>query len=193
MQGVNVRNHRAGASLIESIAVLAVMVIAAFIAMPTLRSLSGSSPLNAAADTVKARWAEARGRAVSEGRAYRFAVMHGTGKFRVAPDSDEFWDGSNTGASSQGNGSPPLVIEDTLPQNMKFVSADSADGASQGQSGQGQAGQGQTGSSGGWDCPIVFLPDGTTQQDAQIAFGAQGGKPLVLKVQSATGAATSSR
>jgi prepilin-type N-terminal cleavage/methylation domain-containing protein len=193
-QGVDVRNHRDGFTLFESIVVLAVMVVAASIAMWSLRTVSGATPLNAAADTVKARWAEARGRAVAEGRPYRFAVMHGTGKFRVAPDSDEFWDGSTSGASSQGDGSqPPLVVEGTLPQNMKFVGAESADGGSQGQSGQGQAGQGQSGSSGGWDCPIVFLPDGTTQQDAEIAFGAQGGKPLVLKVQSATGAATSSR
>ena len=181
------RKNRRGVTLFEMIVVLAVMVIAAALAVPTLSALSGGTPLNAAADTVKARWADARSRAVGEGRPYKFAVMQNTGKFRVAPDSSEFWDGSSATSgtsSSGGNSQPPLVVEGSLPQEMHFVTApDNGNGAAQGQSG----------SSDGWACPVVFLPDGTTEQDAQIAFGTKGGRPLVLKVQSATGAATTSR
>src|SRR5438094_6737810 len=94
MQGAPVRNKRRGVTIFEMVVVLAILIVAAAVATPTLRSLSGGTPLNAAADTVKARWAEARSRAVAEGRPYRFAIMENTGKFRVAPDSPEFWDGT---------------------------------------------------------------------------------------------------
>jgi len=168
--------------LFEMIVVLAILVIAAAIATPTLQSLSGGgTTLNAAADTVKARWAEARARAVAEGRPYRFAIMENTGKFRVAPDSSEFWDGTTASASPNGDGTrPPLVIEDKLPQEMRFMASPDASGAAQGQSSD-------------WTCPIVFMPDGCAQQDGQIVFGGSGGRPLVLRIKAATGVATTSR
>jgi len=165
----------------EMIVVLAILIIAAAIATPTLRSISGSTPLNAAADTVKARWAEARARAVAEGRPYRFAVMENTGKFRVAPDSPEFWDGTDSTSPGGNDGTrPPLVVVDKLPQEMRFLS--SADAAG----GQGQA------DGGDWSCPVVFTPDGNAQQDAQIVFGGEGVRPLVLRIRGVTGVATTS-
>jgi Tfp pilus assembly protein FimT len=164
------------------IVVLAILVVAAAIAVPNLGMLSGGgTTLNAAADTVKARWAEARARAVAEGRPYRFAIMENTGKFRVAPDSPEFWDGATASTPPADDGArPPLVIEDKLPAEMRFLSSPDAQGGAQGQSSD-------------WTCPIVFMPDGCAQQDGQICFGNAGGKPLVLKIKAATGVATTSR
>jgi Tfp pilus assembly protein FimT len=161
------------------IVVLAILIVAAAIAAPNLGLLSGGSTLNAAADTVKARWAEARARAVADGRPYRFAVMENTGKFRVAPDSPEFWDGTTSDASGSDGTRPPLVVEDKLPQQMRFLGSAGGSGASQGQSND-------------WTCPIVFMPDGNAQQDAQIVFGGSGGKPLVLRIKAATGVTTTS-
>jgi prepilin-type N-terminal cleavage/methylation domain-containing protein len=175
-----VRTLRRGVTIMEMIVVLAILIIAAAIATPTLQSLSGGPTLNAAADTVKARWAEARARAVAEGRPYRFAIMENTGKFRVAPDSPEFWDGTTTDSSSSDGTRPPLVVEDKLPQEMRFLSSPNASGAAQGQSSD-------------WTCPIVFMPDGCAQQDGQIVFGGAGARPLVLRIKAATGVATTSR
>jgi hypothetical protein len=164
------------------IVVLAILIVAAAIATPTLRSISGTTPLNAAADTVKARWAEARARAVAEGRPYRFAVMENTGKFRVAPDSPEFWDGTDAASPANNDGTrPPLVVEDKLPQEMRFLSSPDASGGPQGQP-----------DGGDWSCPVVFTPDGNAQQDAQIVFGGEGVRPLVLRIKGATGVATTS-
>jgi prepilin-type N-terminal cleavage/methylation domain-containing protein len=182
-QGAVVQKSRRGVTLFESLVVLAVLVVAAAVVTPTLSSLSGRTPLSAAADAVKARWADARARAVAEGRPYRFAVMENTGKFRVAPDSPEYWgDGGAAPAVASDSTQPPLVVDDVLPQDIRFC------GAASGQ------GDGQTGSDGGgnWSCPIVFLPDGTTQQDAQIAFGGQGCAPLVLRIRAITGAYSTS-
>jgi Tfp pilus assembly protein FimT len=166
--------------LFEMIVVLAILIIAAAIAVPNLGWLSGGTTLNAAADTVKARWAEARARAVADGRPYRFAVMENTGKFRVAPDSPEFWDGTATDFSSSDGSRPPLVVEDNLPKEMRFLGSPNAAGAAQGQSHD-------------WTCPIVFMPDGNAQQDAEIVFGGAQGKPLVLRIKGATGVSTTSR
>jgi Tfp pilus assembly protein FimT len=169
-------------TVFEMVVVLAILVIAAAIAVPNLGILKGGgTTLNAAADTVKARWAEARARAVADGRPYRFAIIENTGKFRVAPDSPEFWDGASTSAPPSGDGArPPLVVEDHLPPEMRFLSSPDAQGGAQGQSND-------------WTCPIVFMPDGCAQQDGQIVFGGVSGKPLVLRIKAATGVATTSR
>jgi len=177
---VVVHNRRRGVTLFESIVVLAILVIAAAVVTPSLSTLSGNTPVNAAADTVRARMADASRRARDDGRPYKFAVKDGTGEFQIAPDSPEFWDGAVEGASppSTGDGSqPPLVIKETLPQEIRFVTP-------------GDAGQSGGGGAGGWSCLIVFQPDGTTLQDAEIAFGGQGSRPLVLRVRAATGAVT---
>ena len=184
------RNVRRGATLIEMVVVMAILVVAAAVAMPSMQSGNGTS-LNAAADTVKAAWAKARARAIADGQPYRFAVMANTSQFQVAPDSSSLWEGSSQGTTTADSGSQPLVIKDSLPQGMIFLSGDGASGSSS-SSGSAPAPASSGGGSGGWTCEIVFMPDGTTQQDAQIAFGAAGGRSLVLQVRSATGAATTS-
>src|SRR5713226_8115007 len=66
------------------------MVILAAIAYPSLDSLLGTFRMNAAADMVRANWADARAYAMNEGRAYRFAVISGKGNFRVARTARSF-------------------------------------------------------------------------------------------------------
>jgi prepilin-type N-terminal cleavage/methylation domain-containing protein len=187
---VDVRNHRRGVTLFESVVVMVILVISAAGAMLTFNSFSGNTPLNAAADTIKARWADARARAIADGIPYKFAVMEGTGKFRVAPNSPEFWSGGagNSTPSGNGSGPQPLVIEDTLTSNIRFCGAQSTDASpANGQpSGQGGGGNGE------WSCEIVFTPDGNVLQNAEITFGGQGTKNLTLKVWAATGAVTTS-
>jgi prepilin-type N-terminal cleavage/methylation domain-containing protein len=175
-----VRKQRSGFTLFESIVVLVVLLVAAGLAVPTLRGLAGGTPLNAASDMVKSSWAQARSRAISEGRPYRFAIKDNSGEFRVAPDSPEFWDGAGSSAPSSGSSQPPLILEDKLPGDIRFLS-----GPDSGPSGGGGSGE--------WSNPIVFLPDGNAQQDATISFGQGGGQPVVLQLQGSTGAVTSSR
>jgi prepilin-type N-terminal cleavage/methylation domain-containing protein len=180
-----VRTVRRGFTLFELVLVSAVLLIAMAAAIPSISSLWGSTPINAAADTVKARMAEARARAMADGRPYRFDCMANTGTLRIAPDSPDFWDdGSGDNSTNQAGASsaPPLVVEDNLPKDIRFCSPGAA----------GSGGEAQNGGSGGWICPIVFLPNGTTRQDAEIAFSDGHSRPLVVKVRSATGSVTSS-
>jgi len=170
------------------VVVLAILLIAGAAVMPTLQSLWGATPINAAADTVKARMAHARARAIAENRPYRFDVMDNTGTMRVAPDSAEFWDGvgdedsdSTMVSTTDGTGPAPLVMRDRLPNEIRFCGSQTL-----GTNGQAQ----QSAGGGSWVCPVVFLPDGTTRQDAEIAFTEAGHRPFVLRVQAATGAIT---
>ncbi len=170
------RKNRCGFTLFESVVVLAVLLIAAGLIMPSLKGLAGGTPLHAASDMVKSSWSQARSRAISEGRPYRFAVKAGTGQLRVAPDSSDFWDGAGSSSTpASGSGQPPLVLEEKLPGEIRFLT-----GSDSGPS------------SGEWGNQIVFLPDGTAQQDASISFGQGGGQPLVLNLQGSTGAVTTS-
>jgi len=83
-----VRKERQGYTLFEIIVVLGIIAIIGAIAIPTLSSMMGDTPVKAAADQVKSRWAEARAKAMEQGKPYRFSVTDNN-KFRVAPD-DEF-------------------------------------------------------------------------------------------------------
>jgi hypothetical protein len=164
-------------TLFETILVVAVILIAAAIAVPSLSSMYGDTPMTAAADKVKSRWAEAKARAAAENRPYRFALIPGTSKFRVAPDSPEFWDGANAPADGRS-----LVLDDKLPNDIYFATPDDAGGFRAPSEGGGE-----------WSSPIVFLPDGTAREDAVIAFAEPGSRPLLLRLQGSTGAVSTSR
>jgi len=99
-----VRTQRKGYSLFEIVVVVAILAIAAAIAVPSLRSMMGDTPVKAAADQVKSRWAEARAKAIEQGKPYRFQVKDST-SFRVGPDDD-----------FEGAGG----LDDTLPKDVTF-------------------------------------------------------------------------
>jgi prepilin-type N-terminal cleavage/methylation domain-containing protein len=99
-----VRKERKGYTLFEIIVVMAIILVAGAVAVPTIRNMMGDTPVKAAADQVKSRLAEARAKAMEEGKPYRFEVR-GDNTFRVGPDDD--FEG-------------PSVLDDTLPRDVSF-------------------------------------------------------------------------
>jgi prepilin-type N-terminal cleavage/methylation domain-containing protein len=183
-------------TLLEVALVLAVILVLAAIAVPSIDSMYADVKLTAATDMIRARWADARARAIEEGRAYRFAVMPGQGNFRVAPDTADYWSGgSGGGDTTQG-----LVIEDELGEGITF--ADSTP-ASTGMNSappnsdmavalQSQAQNAGTGgdSGGDWVRVVTFLPDGSTHDDVTIALNAPNARPVQLQLRALTGSVT---
>lgn len=167
--------RRTGFTILEVLLVLAIMVLLSAITYPSIEAMYGDVRLNAAADQIRARWADARTQAIEEGRPYRFAVQP-DGKYRVAPDTSEFWSGGGTGDGTTPNDTdtPPIDVEEFLPKGVKF-----SDG--------GLANAGDPGDSGGWVTVVRFLPDGSTSQDVEIVFEAPGCRPLSLKLRALTG------
>jgi Tfp pilus assembly protein FimT len=146
------------------IVVLAIVVIAIAVAIPFMAGMFGDTPTRAAADMVKSRWAEARSKAMEEGKPYRFQVTDNT-HFRVAPDDD--FDNSTAG------------LDERLPDNVSFGAAS--------QPGANASGAGDNGYT------VVFLPDGTTSTNVELPLSGQNGPPLTLKLNKSTGVVDVSR
>lgn len=179
--------QRQAFTLFEVVLVLAVIIVLSALAYPSLDSMYGEFRLTAATDQVRARWAEARARAMDEGRPYRFAVVPNQGNFRIAPDSADFWSGNGDAASNSD--APPLVLEETLPKRVRFVTSDTPQEENASPGGEGTPGSDRVDPS-KWTRVVTFLPDGSARDDVEIVFQSRGARPLRLKLRGLTGAVT---
>lgn len=160
---------RRGFTILETLLVLALIIVIASIAVPSIDAMYSGVKLTAAADTVRGQWADARARAVEDGIAYRFSVVPSSGKFKVAPDAGD-------DAQMDDSGDAPLKVEDSLPGNVTFSDANQSGG---------------DGSDGDYQSVVVFLPDGTAREDVEVGFRSRGTRTLVLRLRGLTGAVTS--
>jgi type II secretory pathway pseudopilin PulG len=186
------RASRPGYSLFELVLVLAVLLIASALSLPSLKVMYGSYKRDGAVDAVRAAWAQARARAIEEGRPYRFGVVPDGGHYRVAPDTPDYWSGS--GHPTDGTGKPGKVVEGSLPPGVRFsVNAPTGQGGSDpvsdwpDTSGKGPKGAVPAES---YSNAAVFLPDGTAKADCEILFQVRGTSPVSLKLRGMTGAVT---
>jgi prepilin-type N-terminal cleavage/methylation domain-containing protein len=162
---------RRGYTLLEMLLVLALLVILGALAYPSIDGMYGGVKLRAGADGVRGALMQARGHAIDETRAYRFAVIPGRGSYRVAPDSPDYWSGGDPPAPADPN-NPPLVLEDKLPTGIVFVLGGGASGS---------------GDAGSWAPVVTFLPEGPASADVDITIRLEGGRPLVVRVRAMTG------
>jgi len=157
--------------MLEVLLVMAVIVMLAAIAYPSIESMYSHSKLSAAADQIRARWADASGQAVEEGRAYRFAIKN-DGEFRIAPDSSKYWPNNPTAPDEPDDiDTAEIEVIEKLPEGVKF-----AEGLG------GETGDGE------WQTVVRFLPNGTASMDVEVTFQAGATKPLHLKLRGLTGA-----
>lgn len=163
-------NRSAGYTLVEILVVLAVIIIIGVVAAPSLLSLFGNTKQKAALDIVKARMADARGRAMSDGIPYRLAISADGTRLRVAPDGPSFADPAIAGDGR----TVPLVIETTLDSTTAgldlppdgMVSSDSS----------------------GWSTVATFLPDGTCKEVSQsIKLEQPGYPPIYVHIRGLSG------
>jgi prepilin-type N-terminal cleavage/methylation domain-containing protein len=172
--------HRAF-TLFEVVLVLAILVVLAALSYPTVESMYGSYRVQAAADSIRGTWAEARTHAMEEGRPYRFSVVMGKGNFRLAPDSADFWSGNTSPDTGAAN--PPLINDGALPKGIRFRRADLP--AGQSDSDTVLPGDGIDPSQ--WSPLAVFLPDGTGKEDVAVVLEMSGARPLVVRLRALTG------
>jgi Tfp pilus assembly protein FimT len=167
-------------TLFELILVCALVALVAAIAWPSLDSFVADARVVAGADMVRARLAEAQARAIEEGRPYRFEILD-KNKCRVVPDSGE------AGPPPAGNGGPEsdpsqgvLGGEDTLPAKVSFDKSRAAGGDPGDQS----SGNG---------LKVVYLPDGSAREDAEISLRSPGARSVTLRLRALTAALTTVR
>jgi type II secretion system protein H len=173
------RRRRRGFTLVEVILVCAVLVLVATLAYPTLRGMYPSFKVNGAADSVRAAWANARARAIEDGRPYRFAIEDQGSHYRVAPDRDDYWGGSRPDNDPDG---PGMILENSLPSGVVFSLNGGATPPAD------VTGRDvRTPASGNWTPAAVFLPDGTAKQDVRIVFQVRGARAIALQLRGLTG------
>lgn len=165
---------RRGFTLLELVLVLTLLVLLAAISYPSIQAMYADMKLSAGADHLRGRWAICRTQAIEENRPYRFAVQPGTGKYKLAPDSPEFWGGaSDQQATDQAGGA--VVIEDVMPADIVFNLA-----------------PGGADSDGGGDyVPILlFEPDGSLPEDKYVRITLENARPIELRIRGLTGSVT---
>jgi prepilin-type N-terminal cleavage/methylation domain-containing protein len=185
-----VQKRRNGFTLFEMVLVLAIVVILAAMAYPALSNLVGKDGLSgkrgqtAALDDLRGKLAEARSRAMDEGRPYRVAVMPGKGNFRVAPDGDQYWGGSGQ-AAGNNQGRKPLVLACALPHGSRFADPDAIPASSSNADEVTSQAPDQVSPS-AYQKLVVFRPDGTARDDARIAVVTVGTRPVVCQIRAMT-------
>ena len=175
--------RRPGYTLLELLLVMAVLVMLGAVFYPSIESSYGYFKVTGAADAVKGAWAQARSRAIQDSMPYRFAVVPGSARFRVAPDKPEFWAGNPP--DQQDSDNPPLILEGKLPGGIVFALNGSAP-SSGGSTKDDEADKAPVDPS-AYVAVAVFLTDGTAREDAVIPLEVAGVKPIKLRLRALTG------
>lgn len=177
-------------TLLELVLVLALLVVLAALSYPSLEGLQAEMRVSQAADQVRARWADARARAINEGQPYRFAILPDQGNLRLAPDSANYWSGGSAPpqqALAEGQ-QRPLVVDETLPDGVRFHLGDNAPLRDSREGGPSAQPPGSV-DPGGWRTLATFLPDGTAREDAKVWVRGPYAQPIQLRLRALTGTA----
>jgi len=174
-------SRRSAFTLFEIVLVMAVLVIASALCYPSLKAMLPSYKLNGAVDSVRSAWAEARARAISEGRPYRFSIEPNGNHYRVAPDSADNWPGSSESCNDPAKG---LIFQKALPGVRFTLNGDSQGGPPDLPNDKDDK---ERPASGTWTTGVVFLPDGSAKDDVKVTFHVRGARPTALQLRGITG------
>src|SRR5262245_54334706 len=172
-------------TLLELMMVLAILVVLAALAVPTMWSMEGHFKVTEAADILKARYADARSAAIDGVRPYRFGVLEGKSNYRIAPDSDNFWAGNST---TDEFGGEVVIIEGSLPDGIVFTEGNNpAALPNEGVSTIAELGSVAPAQ---FKTLAVFLADGTADQDVRVTLQCRDAAPIIVYLRGLTGAVT---
>lgn len=163
---------RPGVTLLELIAVMAVLVILGTILLPTLNAFRGDTRLKAATDTFAGRVADGRVRAMESGQPYQLSIHQDGRQLRLAPFSLDLVDVGSE------NGAVPEVLEDTFPPTvMGTLVSNSESGVPTVES--------------GWQTVATFQADGSCKEDnVLLEFSEPGSRSLLVHLRGLTGVVT---
>jgi prepilin-type N-terminal cleavage/methylation domain-containing protein len=162
-------------TLIEIILVVMIILIVMALSIPVMRSMLTDSRTTAAGDMVRAKLAEARSRAMEDGRPWRVGFICGTGVIQIAPEDSQEWGQTGQDATEMVD-----LVRDLLPPEIVFgLSMDEIAGNT-----------GDATPGGSWETMAVYLPAGDAREDRNVYFGKTGFYPRRVSLRCLTGVAT---
>lgn len=170
---IAVSRQRHAFTLVEILLVVVIILIVTSISVPVIRSMLVDSRSTAAGDMVRGRLAEARSRAMEDGRPWRVAMLSGTGVIQLAPEESADWE-----QVAQDSIEKIDLIRDQLPPDIVFALTSEGIASSSGAPSAGSS----------WETIAVYLPAGDAREDRTVYFGNAGFLPRRAIVRGLTGA-----
>jgi prepilin-type N-terminal cleavage/methylation domain-containing protein len=165
--------RRRGFTLLEMVAVLAVLIILGAVLIPTLSGVRGDTRSKAGADSVRSFMAEARAKAMEDGTPYRLSVSPDGRSLRIAVENGTMGMGM---IEDDGTG---FSREDQLPDGVtaKLITDENDDAATTDET--------------GWNRVATFLADGTCREDTvEVVVSETGVVPFIVRLRGLTGVVT---
>jgi prepilin-type N-terminal cleavage/methylation domain-containing protein len=199
------RTRRQGFTLMEVMITVAIMAIVAAVSFPVGRSMWLGVRRDSAGDSVRSSWAEGQSHAMNESRPYRFSYIPGTGNYRLAPDSDEYWTGGGSPPPSNDSEDTTVVLAGRLPKGVFFQTNGSPAvpvSEDDGPDNPSSDASADTVNVGSYQKLIVFLPDGTANaftpngsasDFAEITLKIDDLPALIVSLRALTGVVASRR
>ena len=187
---------RNGFTLSEMLVVLGILVVFTALAQPVMRGALSDNRLRSAAKLVRVELAKTRLKAIQSGTAQRFRYQAGKNRFEISPASH---DDSQDRVANQndrehrrasttrrdGRAAEPVrqgeeIVKQCLPEGIHFGDVPTASAAD------------HAGEEEGWSEPIVFHPNGRTE-DAHIQIKGDRNAVVEVSLRGLTGVATAGR
>jgi Tfp pilus assembly protein FimT len=180
-------------SLLELLLVLALLVVIAAIAAPSLERPMEAEKLRRSAQLVQAEWGKARIRAMQSGQTIVFQYQTDSGRYRVQPwySDDYLLEGNQLldATAAAGASSDQLATSgmDELPEGIKFFTSISL---SETRSLEIEEQLAELSNSAGadesWSAPVLFFPDGTTTT-TETTLVNESGSYVLVRLRGLTG------
>lgn len=174
-----VQTHRA-VTLVEVLLVLALLVVLAAVAWPSLEPSLASVELRKSADRIRMEWTRARVESLSTGSTilFRYEPQGNLYCLQRQPEP-QFSPGAAESVSAQ-------LVEDSqsreyfLPEKISFLESEISDGA------VGSLETNLDSAAGEWSEPITFYPDGSAS-DARLVLGNERQQCIEISLRGLTG------
>jgi hypothetical protein len=159
--------RRLGLTLVEVCLVLALLVVVAALAVPTMQGTFARAALDGGSDLLRGAWGKARLAAMQSGQVYAFRFEPNGSRFQIVtlsamglPETSELV--ADDPDAARGVADMLRLPNNRLPEGVVFAAGDIA------ASNQVSATLPES-TAGPWSMPVLFRPDGTTS-DASIVL-----------------------
>ena len=175
--------RRSAFSMLELMLVLAIVIVVAALAIPSVQGTIGNQAIVSGADRVRIAMGQARVQSIRSGKVFAFFFERGGQWFDVAPleNHGQLSDRQDNGAINIRDRD---LSDNWLPRQVRFVAGETQNNS--------RSDAAQRASGGSAVDGILFYPDGTSQ-DAKLFVQDDNGRTMAVELRGLTGLAKTIR